>query len=453
MIVRDEEETVGRAIKSALAVVDEVVVVDTGSTDNTRLIVEGYGARIIDHPWTDDFSAARNAALAAAYGDWILVLDADEVLESVRPVEMGTLLANDRAIAYYARIRDEVRGRQTMVYDKVRMFRNHPGIRYRYPIHEQIAPSIAHVAEQIGGEFLSSGLTITHYARVDKDERIKSARNQRLLSRAIASYPEEPYFRYQIACETAVYLEERVLPVKGFGQMLTELERAVQLVEAMSADTVPHLGYGPDLYARLATALLTARREEEAVTVAERAIRRFGMGSLSRFTLGMALLSAPAENDEASARRRRAVECMEGMLAESQRLETAPVSAAYFSLYPLRYLGLAALEEGDLLEARRFFYQALELDGSYTGALTGLAQLAEREGRLKEALQIYLRALSIDDNEVEAWRGGAEVLCRLGFGDNARSWLTRLQRLLPEHPDLERLEQMARDPRELVGRS
>ena len=107
MIVKDEEETVGRAIKSVLAVVDEVVVVDTGSTDNTRLIVEGYGARVIDFPWTDDFAAARNAAIAAAYGDWILVLDADEVLEPIRPVELGRLLSNEDAIAYYARIREE----------------------------------------------------------------------------------------------------------------------------------------------------------------------------------------------------------------------------------------------------------------------------------------------------------------------------------------------------------
>jgi glycosyltransferase involved in cell wall biosynthesis len=100
MIVRDAEETVGRAIKSALAVVDEVVVVDTGSADNTRLIVEGYGARVVEHDWSDDFSAARNAGIEAAYGDWILVLDADEILESIRPVEVGRLLSNDAAIGY-----------------------------------------------------------------------------------------------------------------------------------------------------------------------------------------------------------------------------------------------------------------------------------------------------------------------------------------------------------------
>ena len=81
LIVKDEEATIGMAIKSVLALVDEVIVVDTGSQDNTRIIAEGYGAKVFDVPWADDFSAARNAALDQASGKWILVLDADEFLE------------------------------------------------------------------------------------------------------------------------------------------------------------------------------------------------------------------------------------------------------------------------------------------------------------------------------------------------------------------------------------
>ena len=77
LIARDEEATIGMAIKSVLALVDEVIVVDTGSRDNTRIIAEGYGAKVFDVPWADDFSAARNAALDQASGKWILVLDGD----------------------------------------------------------------------------------------------------------------------------------------------------------------------------------------------------------------------------------------------------------------------------------------------------------------------------------------------------------------------------------------
>jgi tetratricopeptide (TPR) repeat protein len=455
MIVRDEEETVGRAIKSALAVVDEVVVVDTGSTDNTRLIVEGYGARVIDYPWNDDFSAARNAGLAAAYGDWILVLDADEVLDSVRPVEMGGLLSNDEAIAYYVRIRDEVSGGQPTVYDKVRLFRNHPDIRYRYPIHEQITPAIVAVADRIGGAVLPSPLSVSHFGRTIEDEKGKRSRNQRLLSLAIGSYPEEAYFRYRLACEKAVYLEDRVLPVRGFGDMLDELENAVDLVAAMPGDHRRHLSYGPDLYARYATAMLAAHRPEAALVAVEEAMEIFGECSLLTFTHGVALLRSVQPGDEgAEARRQRAVRHMEAMLGAPRDVEAAPVSDAYFSLYPLRYLGEAALLAEAWDRARSFFTRALAIRPTYTGAMCGLARVADRTTGPKRALRIYLKALSIDEAELDAWLGGADVLVRLGFRDNARSWLQKLQMALPDHPDLDRvLRDLASDAQELVGQS
>jgi len=436
MIVKDAEDTVGRAIKSALAVVDEVVVVDTGSTDNTRLIVEGYGARVIDHHWNDDFSAARNTGLGAAYGDWILILDADEVLESIRPVEIGRLLADENSIAYYARIRNESSGRATTVYDKVRLFRNHPDIRYRYPIHEQVTPSIAQVAQRMGGEFLPSPLSIVHYGSVDRDEKGKKSRNQRLLHRAIDQYPDEPYFRYQLACELTVGLEDQVLPVKGFGKMLGELGAAVEQVRGFEARKLAHLGYGPDLYARLAAAQLAAGRPLEALETCAEGLDRFGEGSLLRFTQGRALL-ATAEVSEGE----RAHECraagaarMHLMLERDANLEPAPISDAYFNVYPHRYLGEASLAAGDVERARDHFRQALGNDPDYTGALCGLASIARTEGRVKDALQVYLKALSLNDTEVDAWIGGAEVLVGLGFDDNARSWLLKLEAFVPEDP-------------------
>ena len=78
VIARDEEQFIGDCVASARPYVDEVVVVDTGSTDRTREVARHHGARIVDFAWCDDFSAARNAAIDAATSDWILMLDADE---------------------------------------------------------------------------------------------------------------------------------------------------------------------------------------------------------------------------------------------------------------------------------------------------------------------------------------------------------------------------------------
>lgn len=80
MIVKDEEEHLPRCLASVADVVDEIVVVDTGSQDHTVAVAAAHGARVFQIPWTGDFSAARNAAIDRATGDWVLVLDADDEL-------------------------------------------------------------------------------------------------------------------------------------------------------------------------------------------------------------------------------------------------------------------------------------------------------------------------------------------------------------------------------------
>ncbi|HWU96100.1 MAG TPA: glycosyltransferase family 2 protein, partial [Sphingomonas sp.] len=81
MIVRDEERCLARCLESARAHVDRMIVVDTGSTDDTVAIAERCGAAVHHFPWCDDFAAARNAALDLSDADWNLVLDADQWIE------------------------------------------------------------------------------------------------------------------------------------------------------------------------------------------------------------------------------------------------------------------------------------------------------------------------------------------------------------------------------------
>src|ERR1035437_8094177 len=78
MIVKNEARCLARCLRSVQAIVDEIVIVDTGSTDDTLQIARDFHARIFHFSWVDDFSAARNQALAKATGDWVLVFDADE---------------------------------------------------------------------------------------------------------------------------------------------------------------------------------------------------------------------------------------------------------------------------------------------------------------------------------------------------------------------------------------
>ena len=97
LIVKDEEENLPLCLRSLEGVVDEVIVYDTGSTDRTPLIAEEAGARVVAGYWDDDFSRARNAALAHCRGEWILWLDADETLETESAGELRTILMRTKS--------------------------------------------------------------------------------------------------------------------------------------------------------------------------------------------------------------------------------------------------------------------------------------------------------------------------------------------------------------------
>jgi len=108
MIARDEEQTIGRALDSVKGIVDEMIVVDTGSLDGTRKIVKEYGGRVVESEWRDDFSAARNEALREAKGDYVLFLDADEYVDPRDRLGLAMLkklLPSDGGAAYRVRIR------------------------------------------------------------------------------------------------------------------------------------------------------------------------------------------------------------------------------------------------------------------------------------------------------------------------------------------------------------
>ena len=101
MITKNEEALLGHCLQSVQGLVDEIVLVDTGSTDKTKEIASTFGAKVYDFVWCDDFSAARNAALQQAAGDWILVLDADEALDAESAEKIRNAVGESEADAYY----------------------------------------------------------------------------------------------------------------------------------------------------------------------------------------------------------------------------------------------------------------------------------------------------------------------------------------------------------------
>ena len=189
MIVRDEAARLGGCLRSLCGLADEVVVVDTGSTDGTPELAAGLGACVIAFPWRDDFAAARNEALAHARGRWILYVDADERVAPVQASERDALLADDSVVAYTVRFRPRTGFTR---YREYRVFRNDPRIRFRGVIHETMLPDLMTVAAADGLRIAASPIAIDHFG-YDGDQRRKRLRDIPLLHARLADDPGHGY--------------------------------------------------------------------------------------------------------------------------------------------------------------------------------------------------------------------------------------------------------------------
>jgi tetratricopeptide (TPR) repeat protein len=182
IIAKNEEHRLGKCLASAVDLVDETIVVDTGSTDSTKAIAARHGAKVFDFPWCDDFSAARNESIRHATGDWIFWLDCDHWLDETNRQRLKTLFANlpnengAYLMKWHSPSSDE--GGQGTLIDATQLFRNDPRIRWEHRIHEQIRPSI----QRSGGSTHFSDVIIHHSGYQDAiDKHRKLERNLRLL--------------------------------------------------------------------------------------------------------------------------------------------------------------------------------------------------------------------------------------------------------------------------------
>jgi tetratricopeptide (TPR) repeat protein len=208
MIVRNEEKFLDGCLSSVKGLVDEIVIVDTGSTDNTLAIARIHGAIISSFTWCDDFSAARNEALRRTTGDWVLYLDADERLASGQGEMLRSLIGKEHIGAYLITVGGEIR-LQTGTFGHAnaypRLFRKYPGVQFEGDVHEQIGPSI----ERSGKPIRPSDLVIEHlgYNQSVETTRDKCHRNIALLRKQLKRNTADAYARFQLG-NTLTILKE-----------------------------------------------------------------------------------------------------------------------------------------------------------------------------------------------------------------------------------------------------
>jgi tetratricopeptide (TPR) repeat protein len=192
LIVRDEAEHLLDCLASITRFVDEIVVVDTGSTDATEAVAREAGATVISRPWDRHFANARNAAVDVARGQWILYIDADERLSSAG--ELRDCLVNTNAIAGLVRFRP---GRRLTRYWEYRLFRNRPDIRFHGAMHETTLPDIQRLVSLHAAEVIETAAQIDHLG-YEGDQAAKHRRNRPLLERQLSDEPERIYLWYHL---------------------------------------------------------------------------------------------------------------------------------------------------------------------------------------------------------------------------------------------------------------
>ena len=383
MIVRDEAERIETCLASVKDLVDEMVVVDTGSTDDTIQRAQTAGARVEQLPWPGDFAPARNAALEMVKGDWVLVLDADEQLLPDAIPALKDLMA-DPAVLVINLLRYE-QGAAMAPYSNVsRLFRRHPRLQWSRPYHSMIDDSVeALLQEEPHWRVVDCGIpALLHdgyrpelLASTDKAQRLRQAMEQWLEQR-----PGDPY-----ACAKLGALEvssgNRVQGMALLQQGLASIGDS-QDQNAERYELLLHLAMAQaddDTEAAIAT-----YRDALALPVAA----RLSLGA--RLNLAALLLQKDALDEAIS-------------LTTEATQQAPEVALGWFNL------GLMQRRKGDIAAAIQAYGQALQrqpdhpechqnlavallMGGDVEGARKGFhvaIALLEEQGRLDEAKALF----------------------------------------------------------------
>lgn len=401
MIARNEQRFLRTCLEHACSAFDELVLVDTGSTDDTVAIAESFGAKVLHFPWCDDFSAPRNVGLQAATGDWILVLDADEFVQPGGCERIRELVQNPRALGYHLHFVNVYGKGKTLGVMMVRLFRNLPGLAYQNVIHEQVTPSLQRLGQPLGLALLAGEVVVEHHGYTDEvmDQRGKNQRNERLFEKQLAQAPDDVYGHYKYGD-----FLRRVPGRSADARRL--LDRCLELILAGPPTMPRELPYAGEVAALCALEAARVGDTQRARDVLDVALRRF-VPTPNLHYLAASLALADNRPDDAILHFRRC-------LAYRGQTLVVPIQDGITGHVSLAGIAQAHLLRGEHDRAQRLLEQAIAIEPAYEVAHLALSRLWLTRGDVPRALQTLTTFLAAHPDSPGACQQTTLLLQRLG---------------------------------------
>jgi tetratricopeptide (TPR) repeat protein len=376
MIVKNEAEHLPRCLASVKDKVDEIIILDTGSTDNTIEIAQSFQAQVEHFTWCNDFSAARNQSLKYASGDWVLVLDADEVLVAEAVPMLRQAMQQENALVINL-VRQEVGAIQSPYSLVSRLFRRHPDLHFSRPYHALIDDSVTQLLHrEPQWQILDLPQTaILHYGyeprAIANRQKLQTA--QSAMEEFWLAHPDDPYVCSKLG---AVYIQ-----TGDFPQGIELLKRGLRsIAQSQSPVVSAQSSYAPILY-ELHYHLGIAYSRLKQPAFAEQYYRAATQQPiLDRLKLG-------AYNNLGSLLQ------LKGNLLDAKAMyETCLAIDPHFAIGHYN-LGMTLKAIGQLPEAVRHYQQAIELDPDYADAYQNLGVVLLKLGRVPESMQAFQQAI------------------------------------------------------------
>jgi len=416
MIVKNEEQDLPLCLNSIKPAVDEIIIVDTGSSDKTKEIAGELGARVFDFPWSDDFSAARNDSILRATGDYILWLDADDRVDEGEVEKIRLLKQNfpwKKNRAYYLTVNSQSPADGETHFYQLRIFPNVAGARFEGRVHEQIFYRL----KDLGVESVQTDIVIRHTGYRDEATiRQKSERNLKIIENELEGDPQNVVLHYNAA---------RTLG--GIGRLAEAIEHMEKILGNERIQEKERQFF-------LEASVLTGKyyadlgRHDRAASIFKDLARQFPDNGLAHFGLGESLYKLKDYPG--------AIEAMRQSIHFPIEINMFPVNLGklkYYQLYilgecyretgqeelareflsrslnlhpddytSLQTLGLLALQRGEFLQAADYFERAIEGGGNLSSNYANLGLALRKLGRRAEAEKALLRSLEMDPQKVEA---------------------------------------------------